>query len=416
MRRVTSTPEIRQLHVSSLSRNFPMQISDISKLETHHEHEHDDEEKGVHGFDECEEDNKKVNPLFAVENSSTENTVGEDPDDFGFFNIDDEDEDYNNNSAQFQEGSSDYEHAEKTRLKELREQEQVALLEDMNSEALTAAVRRRSSGNSNGKKSSLRRGSAYGEKEEGIPLDFERKEYNRVLPKPDILSKAVGGGGTGGGMKKSISRGLFRVSSEPVFVRPVYLEDEVEEEVQPVAATTTANIADEYESVNSSSSSFVEGAMKRRISFGTIKIREHSRTMGDNPSCSYGTPVQLDWDYEELEDIKVEDYEKFRPSTRSQQQFHLNHFQRRNLLKLNGFSSADISKTKKQVSKMRSQRERTKFLVLNCPALNAIEDAFESGARKVKRVVLKAGAKNKGSGIGTENNRSVIDTRTRVTI
>ncbi|OEU10414.1 hypothetical protein FRACYDRAFT_247504 [Fragilariopsis cylindrus CCMP1102] len=206
---------------------------------------------------------------------------------------------------------------------------------------------------------------------------LERKEYNRVLPKPDIFSKAVGGGGTGtggGGMKKSTSRGLFSVSSEPVFVRPVYLENEVEEEEekQPVVAattTTTAKFADEKESENSSSSSFVG----------------------------------------ELADIKVEDYENFRPSTRTRQQFHLNHFQCSNLLKLNGFTSSDISKTKKQVSKIRSQRERTKFFVLNYPALNAVEDAFESGARKVKSAVLKA-ANNKGSGNGSgsgiENNRT----------
>ena len=141
MRRVTSTPEIRRLHESSLSRNFPMQISEISNLETHHEHEHeyDDEEEGVHGVDECE-DHKEGNSSCAVENTPTEHTVEEDPDDFGFFNIDDEDEDYNNtdnsnDSVQFQEGSSDYEQAEKkekNRQKELREQEQVALLEDKN--------------------------------------------------------------------------------------------------------------------------------------------------------------------------------------------------------------------------------------------------------------------------------------------
>ena len=96
MRRVTSTPEIRRLHESSLSRNFPMQISEISNLETHHEHEHDDEEEGIHGVDECEDHNKEGNPSRAVENTPTEHTVEEDPDDFGFFNIDDEDENNNN--------------------------------------------------------------------------------------------------------------------------------------------------------------------------------------------------------------------------------------------------------------------------------------------------------------------------------
>ena len=69
MRRVSSTPETRQLRVSSLSRHFPMRVSDISDLEAHHEHEQDDEEKGSCRIDECEEDNdNEGNPFCAVEN------------------------------------------------------------------------------------------------------------------------------------------------------------------------------------------------------------------------------------------------------------------------------------------------------------------------------------------------------------
>jgi len=279
-------------------------------------------------------------------------------------------------------------------------------------------------------KSSLRRGSSYGNGEEGIPLDFERQEYNRVLPKPDmILSKATTTISNSGMPRTrhypSGSRGLFRGSfsseREPVFVRPVYLEniidnaidititkeqqerrrDQLQLNTDANSITTDNTCGDDNSdrvSLSSSCSNFaaVEGGTgtgtsapthKKRISFGSIKIREHGQTIGDNPSCSYGTPVQLDWDYEQLEDIKVEDYEAYRPSTRTRQEFQLNHYQRRNLLKLRGFSNTDIKNSKKQVSKVRNQRERTKFLVMNYPAFTAVEDAIESGARKLKRAL-----------------------------
>jgi len=34
---------------------------------------------------------------------------------------------------------------------------------------------------------------------------------------------------------------------------------------------------------------------RKKISFGTIQIREHALACGDNPSVSYGTPISLDW-------------------------------------------------------------------------------------------------------------------------
>lgn len=228
------------------------------------------------------------------------------------------------------------------------------------------------------KKSALRRGSAYGNVKEGIPLDFERREFNRVLPKPDLSQReTIDSSSTPKEIIRSGSKGLFRVASEPVFVRPVYQPDDdaSEEEINPP---------------RHSDSGFSEGAMKRRISFGTIQIREHAQTIGDNPACSYGTPVSLDWDHEDMEALKLDDYESHRSRQRTKEEFYMNHYERRDLLKLNGYSVDEIKEAKKKVAKLRSKRERTKFLQMNYPQLVVVEDVIESGLRKVKRSISKS--------------------------
>jgi len=292
-------------------------------------------------------------------------------DDYGFFPMDDDDDD------------DDFEVGEPRDQRDTSHEDAASTSSsDTSSNQLASSFGSSSIGRTNRKRSTLKYGSSYGDNDEGIPLDFERNEYNRVLPKPDLshrLSKTSSQPTKG--MTRSGSRGLFRVSSEPVFVRPVYHSDEMNDTVQKKADEITNSVR---------STGFIEGAMKKRISFGTINIREHAQTIGDNPSCSYGTPVQLDWDHNDLEELKVEDYEAYRPRTRTKEEFHLNHFQRINLLKLNGFSTNEIKETKRQVSKVRNQRERTKFMVMNYPQLVTVEDAIESGFRKVKRSISKS--------------------------
>lgn len=224
-------------------------------------------------------------------------------------------------------------------------------------------------------KSSLRRGSAYGE--DGIPLDFDRAEFNRVLAKPDLSHRI-----TDVSNRKAITRkgsGLFRVTSEPVFVTPTYHTDDVQ------------GVSDRPKS------DFVEGAMKRRISFGSIHIREHAQTIGDNPSCTHGTPVQLDWEHEDMEALNLEDYEAYRSTPRNKNEMYLNHFQRITILKRNGYSTNEIKESKKEIQKFRKQREWTKFKVLNYPMLGDVEDAFESGVRKMKRNISKSRKSKNGS-------------------
>jgi hypothetical protein len=326
--------------------SFPMRMGGIDCLGPLHEHE--EYSRGEPKLVKTVEAGKnRINKnICRSSDAKIDESKNNIEDDFGFFAMDDDDEPEDHHNA-------------------LQEDAASATNSDSSSEQTGSR-----------KKSALKRGSAYGDIEEGIPLDFERKEFNRVLPKPDFSQRA----GVPSRRPRSGSRGLFRVSSEPVFVRPVYQMDDCDDALPNDQPENPV-----------SSSGFVEGAMKKRISFGTIQIREHKQTIGDNPSCSYGTPVQLDWDHQDMEELEVDEYETFRvDKTRTKQDFHLNHFQRMNLLKLNGFSMSEIKNSKRQVSKSRKQRENTKFLALNYPQLVAVEDAIESGLRKVKRSMSKS--------------------------
>jgi hypothetical protein len=361
-----SMPEASDLLDSS---NFSMRVREMDGLGPLHEQEEYSRGEPQEFLKTVEAGKNRINTDICISSDaeideSKDNVEG----DFGFFAMDgdDDSEDCHN---------------------DLQEDAVSASNSDTSSDQTGSSFDESSTGRRTRKKSALKRGSAYGDGNEGIPLDFERKEFNRVLPKPDFVQRVS----VPSRRPRSGSRGLFRVSSEPVFVRPVYQNDDDDDDAD-----------EEHPPVNSvPSSGFVEGAMKKRISFGTIQIREHAQTIGDNPSCSYGTPVQLDWDHQDLEDVEVDEYETFRVNkTRTKQEFYLNHFQRMNLLKLNGFSVNEINDSKRRVTKIRRQRENTKFKALNHPQLFAVEDAIESGLRKVKRSMSKSKLNSKD---GVEN-------------
>jgi len=352
-------PQASDLLVSS----FPISLTEINDMDALHEHEeYISEPQELEKTIEAVKNriHKSTSSFAHAEIDVADNSI---EDDYGFFPIDDDD--------YFEDGEPQDQH------NALQEDSASATNSDTSSEELGSSY-----GSSTRKKSALKRRSAYGDGEEGIPLDFQRKEFNRVLPKPDMsLRESIAPSQKAKGMIRSGSRGLFRVSSEPVFVRPVYQSD----------ATGDGMPNEVDQPVNSlPSNGFVEGAMKKRISFGTINIREHTQTIGDNPSCSYGTPIQLDWDHEDLEELKLEEYETDKSKSRRREGLHLNHFQRSNLLKLNGHSTNEIKDSKREVNKVRNQRERTKFLAMNYPTLVTVEDAIESGLRKVKRSMSKS--------------------------
>mmetsp|Transcript_20487 Transcript_20487/g.44582 ORF Transcript_20487/g.44582 Transcript_20487/m.44582 type:complete len:227 (-) Transcript_20487:112-792(-) len=127
--------------------------------------------------------------------------------------------------------------------------------------------------------------------------------------------------------------------------------------------------------------------IKKRVSFDAVKIRSYQQTMGDNPSVSYGPPIQLDWDYEEHNGIDIDAFEADRGlSRRTMRQMHISYYQRKHfLMRECGFTEGEVAKAKKDANKVKFLRDVTRTLL---PVMK-VEDALESAGRKAKRIISK---------------------------
>lgn len=126
---------------------------------------------------------------------------------------------------------------------------------------------------------------------------------------------------------------------------------------------------------------------RKSVSFDSIQIRSYQLTMGDHPGVSYGPPIQLDWDYQEHEDIELDVYEANRGfSRRTMRQMVMSYYQRKNILEREyGFSEKELVRAKKDANKIKLQRNLTLTLL----PMMMVEAALESAGRKAKRVMSK---------------------------
>eukprot|EP00529_Nitzschia_sp_RCC80_P027296 CAMPEP_0113477308 /NCGR_PEP_ID=MMETSP0014_2-20120614/20138_1 /TAXON_ID=2857 /ORGANISM="Nitzschia sp." /LENGTH=249 /DNA_ID=CAMNT_0000370393 /DNA_START=248 /DNA_END=997 /DNA_ORIENTATION=+ /assembly_acc=CAM_ASM_000159 len=104
------------------------------------------------------------------------------------------------------------------------------------------------------------------------------------------------------------------------------------------------------------------------ISFGEVSIREYPIILGVNPSCSLGAPVCLDWQYEELSPLSVDEFEASKtdevPRAGSGQrrkrskpkQFYLSCYKRKDILGAAGYDQDDLEATERTVKKDRLKR------------------------------------------------------------
>ena len=131
-----------------------------------------------------------------------------------------------------------------------------------------------------------------------------------------------------------------------------------------------------------------EGAPSDRssmsVSFKDVQIRAYDQCVGDNPSVSYGPPISLDWSYEEMQAIGIDEYEDARGQRRTLRQMILSYYHRRNVLSWQyGVSDEDLRHAKKQANKVKFERSVTQYFL---PVM-AVENVIESAGRKAKRLV-----------------------------
>jgi hypothetical protein len=123
-----------------------------------------------------------------------------------------------------------------------------------------------------------------------------------------------------------------------------------------------------------------------KVSFENILIREYGQTIGDNPSVTYGTPVSLDWVYEENEPLDIDSYEIIRGKRRTNRQMYLNHYQRKNLLIHScGFTEEEVNNAKYETKRVKSQRDFSRYMQTTLKPLIRLEEMRESAIRKMKR-------------------------------
>jgi len=129
------------------------------------------------------------------------------------------------------------------------------------------------------------------------------------------------------------------------------------------------------------------GTLHRQVSFHKVQIRRYAMIAGDNPSCQMGAPVMLDWGFEELPELDLDDFELTRCQTRRTKLRHLllNYFQRRRILLGMGYSEEEMKETVQETNRERFKRSVTRYFL----PISQLEEAAESLCRKVRRIMSK---------------------------
>ena len=116
----------------------------------------------------------------------------------------------------------------------------------------------------------------------------------------------------------------------------------------------------------------------RGVRFKSVCIREYEITIGDNPYCSFGVPICLDWNHGEDEVIPIDFYEASHKRKRTARRMLLNSFQRRDMLWRSGYALEDIEKAIKETEKEKFRRSLTLYFL----PLYHLQELFYFGAEK----------------------------------
>lgn len=120
-----------------------------------------------------------------------------------------------------------------------------------------------------------------------------------------------------------------------------------------------------------------EGSLKRNVSFGSLKIRDYNVALSDNPSCSFGPPVQLSWDYREREIVPLDSYEESRQPRRNPNDLVLSYYDRRlMLLKQAKCSKREVKAAMEEVDRVKRERLITDIFLPASPLDEGLENVI----------------------------------------
>jgi len=128
-----------------------------------------------------------------------------------------------------------------------------------------------------------------------------------------------------------------------------------------------------------------------KVSFGTVEIREHGVTIGDNPGGFAGVPLTIEWEYQVCSNFSINDYEQNRPQRRTASQMNMPQTIRNEMLRRAGHSRGEIQDATKNVNISRRRRQRT----VETMGLTPIHELSESLLRGGANAFFRRGKKKK---------------------
>jgi hypothetical protein len=138
---------------------------------------------------------------------------------------------------------------------------------------------------------------------------------------------------------------------------------------------------------------------KNSVRFGTVTVRNYGMTLGTNPATSIGSPVCLEWEYEQLTTRLIDEYETTKIfgkiqiknlntgkiKNRSPREFYLSYYKRRGILERAGFTQKDFTAIERKIKYERLQRKMS--LYQSFPLLYAKSWKVQIARRKSKKFV-----------------------------
>ena len=121
------------------------------------------------------------------------------------------------------------------------------------------------------------------------------------------------------------------------------------------------------------------------VSFSQLQIREYDICLSDHPSCSYGPPIQLDWDYITQRVVDIEDYESQRLQQGRGDSPILSYNARQFLMLQKQYTPQELQEAVREVDRVKRQRLVTDLLW----PVHPLDELWEDIVRHVRGLFRK---------------------------
>ena len=141
------------------------------------------------------------------------------------------------------------------------------------------------------------------------------------------------------------------------------------------------------ESIESSKTSSKSSRRKSPIKFKSVEVREYPRIVGDNPSCSGGAPMSIDWCHYPQQYYDINDFEGGHPGRRKRSEMCMPSEVRHKML-VNDWgcsmkSIMEASKERKDIAELRKKSaSQSKLSFKTEERMELIKNTFLKNKRK----------------------------------